>query len=58
MAGHEVARYNLGLMEIKSDNMERAVKHFIIAASAGNMVWLAENQLTQLWQLTILLVWI
>ena len=35
MAGHEVARYNLGCMEVKSRNMERAVKHWTIAASAG-----------------------
>jgi TPR repeat protein len=36
MAGDEVARYNLGCMELQSGNMERAVKHFIIAASAGD----------------------
>ena len=35
MIGHEVARYNLGCMEVKSRNMERAVKHWTIAASAG-----------------------
>ena len=35
MAGDEVARYNLGVMEVKSGNMERAVKHWVIAASAG-----------------------
>jgi TPR repeat protein len=35
MAGHEGARYNLGCMEVKSRNMEQAVKHWTIAASAG-----------------------
>ena len=35
MAGHEVARYNLGRLECCSGNMERAVKHLKIAASAG-----------------------
>jgi TPR repeat protein len=34
MAGHEVARFNLGYIE-DSGNLERAVKHWIIAASAG-----------------------
>jgi TPR repeat protein len=36
MAGHEVSRYNLGGLEAKSRNMERAVKHWTIAASAGS----------------------
>jgi TPR repeat protein len=36
MAGHEVARHNIGLMEYNSGNMERAVKHWTIAASAGD----------------------
>jgi hypothetical protein len=35
MAGDEVARINLGVMEAQSGNMERAVKHWNIAASAG-----------------------
>jgi hypothetical protein len=35
MAGHEIARCNLGTTEAQSGNMERAVKHWIIAASAG-----------------------
>ena len=35
MAGDEVARYNIGLMENNSGNVERAVKHWTIAASAG-----------------------
>ena len=36
MAGHEVARYNLGAMEYVSGNLEQAVKHWTIAASAGH----------------------
>jgi TPR repeat protein len=36
MAGHEVARHNLGCMEYKSGNMERALKHWAIAASVGD----------------------
>jgi TPR repeat protein len=36
MAGDEVARNNLGTMEIESGNMERAVKHWMIAASVGH----------------------
>jgi len=36
MAGHEVARYNLGLLEAKSGNMDRAFKHWTIGASAGD----------------------
>jgi TPR repeat protein len=35
MAGHEVARSNLGGLELDSGNLERAVKHWKIAASAG-----------------------
>jgi TPR repeat protein len=35
MAGHETARCNLGTTEAKSGNMVQAVKHWIIAASAG-----------------------
>ena len=35
MAGDEVARFNIGVGEAQSGNMERAIKHFIIAASAG-----------------------
>jgi TPR repeat protein len=35
MAGHEMARCKLGLMEFNSGNMDRAVKHWTIAASAG-----------------------
>ena len=36
MAGDEVSRYHLGGLEIGSRNMDRAVKHLKIAASAGN----------------------
>jgi hypothetical protein len=36
MAGDEVARCNLGIVEGNSRNMERAIKHFTIAASAGD----------------------
>jgi TPR repeat protein len=35
MAGNEMARYNLGILETSSGNKERAVKHWTIAASAG-----------------------
>ena len=36
MTGDDVARTNIGIMESKSGNTERAVKHYTIAASAGN----------------------
>jgi TPR repeat protein len=36
IAGHEVARCNIGVIEAQSENNERAVKHLIIAASAGD----------------------
>ena len=36
MAGHEVARCMLGLMDAELKNVERAVKHWTIAASAGH----------------------
>ena len=48
MAGHEVARYYVGGLEIESGNMERAVKHWIIAASAGHCK--AMNALTTLFK--------
>jgi hypothetical protein len=35
MAGHERARCTIGTSEAESGNMERAVKHWAIAASAG-----------------------
>lgn len=34
MAGHEAARYTLG--GIEHDSIERAIKHFMILASAGH----------------------
>jgi TPR repeat protein len=36
MAGHEVARLNLGCLERHFGNSERAIKHWMIAASAGD----------------------
>jgi len=36
MAGNEAARYDLGILESNLGNMERAVKHWMIAASAGD----------------------
>jgi hypothetical protein len=36
MAGNEIARYNLGILEAQSGNMDRALKHWAIASSAGN----------------------
>jgi hypothetical protein len=38
MAGHEMARYNLGCIDAKAGNMERAIKHWTIAASAGHYI--------------------
>jgi TPR repeat protein len=35
MVGHEEARFNVGNFEVKSGNMDRAVKHWTIAASSG-----------------------
>ena len=35
MLGHENSRCNLGIIEAQSGNMERAFKHWAIAASAG-----------------------
>jgi TPR repeat protein len=35
LAGHEVARFIIGRLEAKSGNMDQAVKHWNIAASAG-----------------------
>mmetsp|Transcript_24358 Transcript_24358/g.52525 ORF Transcript_24358/g.52525 Transcript_24358/m.52525 type:complete len:94 (-) Transcript_24358:85-366(-) len=36
MGGHETARHDLGMLEKKLGKMNRAMKHFMIAASAGN----------------------
>ena len=35
MAGHEMARYSLGINEYNDGNMNRAMRHFMIAARAG-----------------------
>ncbi len=35
IGGHQVARYNLGCIEGNSGRMDRAMKHFIIAAKLG-----------------------
>ena len=35
MAGNKVARNNIGILEYVAGNMDRAIKHWIIAASAG-----------------------
>jgi len=36
MQGHAEARYNLGCKEGKAGNIDRALKHFIIAAGSGD----------------------
>eukprot|EP00985_Skeletonema_marinoi_P012786 scaffold6259_cov75-Skeletonema_marinoi.AAC.14 len=36
IGGHPIARYNLGIQEWKNGHTERAVKHWIIAASQGD----------------------
>jgi hypothetical protein len=36
MAGHDLARFQLGWIEFKSGNTERAIKHWTISASAGH----------------------
>ena len=41
MAGNEVARLKLGMMEAQSGNKERGVKHWMIAASAGDYLFYA-----------------
>jgi TPR repeat protein len=43
MAGHELARYNLGYIDFLSGKKERASKHMKLAASAG--VYRAMNNL-------------
>ncbi len=48
MAGHEVARYNLGCMDHESGHIERAVKHLGIAASAG--CYIAMHHLIKLFE--------
>jgi hypothetical protein len=46
MVGHEVARCNLGGLEAESGNMERAHKHWTIAASAGHYIAMIELKLS------------
>ena len=36
MGGHVVARHNLGAIEYKAGNMDRALKHFMIAVGSGD----------------------
>jgi tetratricopeptide (TPR) repeat protein len=36
IGGHDLARYNLGAIELKNGRYERAFKHFIIAAKLGD----------------------
>ena len=36
IGGHPTARYNLGIKEGQNDRIERAVKHWIIAANLGD----------------------
>jgi TPR repeat protein len=38
MAGHEIARFHLGIVEAEYGNIERAVKHFTIGASGGDFL--------------------
>jgi TPR repeat protein len=48
IAGHEVARFNIGSIESASKNNERAIKHWTIAASAGHFS--AMNELIKLFE--------
>ena len=36
IGGHPGARYNIGCEEMSKGNVERAMKHYIIAATQGN----------------------
>jgi TPR repeat protein len=42
IAGHEMARFNLAIHEYNTGNIERAVKHWTIAASTGNYIAMHE----------------
>ena len=44
IGGHPGARYFLGISEERNGNMERAVKHFIIAANLG-----CDDSMKELW---------
>ena len=35
MLGHELARHNLGIFESRDGNMDRGMRHFMIAAKCG-----------------------
>ena len=35
IGGHEVARQNLGIVEERNGNMDRAMKHYMVAARCG-----------------------
>jgi TPR repeat protein len=45
IGGHPTARHNLGCYEEENGNIERAVKHFIIAANLGD-----EGSMKKLWK--------
>jgi TPR repeat protein len=45
IGGHPWARHNLAVIEKRIGNIERAVKHFIIAANLG-----FENSMKELWK--------
>jgi TPR repeat protein len=45
IGGHPQARYNLGCYEEKNGNIDRAVKHFVIAANLGY-----EKSMKALWK--------
>ena len=45
IGGHHIARHNLGCTEAANGRMERAVKHFIIAANLGD-----EDSMKKLWK--------
>ena len=36
MRGHVLARHNLGCVELNEGNIDRALKHFMISAGAGD----------------------
>ena len=46
IGGHPSARHNLAAIEEKNGNIERAVKHLVIAAKIGH-----ENAMKKLWEL-------
>ncbi len=37
IGGHEKARFNLGSMDYNDDNIDRAMKHYIIAAKSTSL---------------------